>query len=78
MKSPTKNAHILTTKSEEIDPLFCKAYGVSQNPKRLNGVYMSPEKVNEIDQEYTKYLELEERTNFDKLRNLKKKDELQK
>ena len=41
----------------EIDPLFCKAYGVQYNPDRAREIYFSSNKAEELDFEYSEYLE---------------------
>ena len=41
----------------EIDPIFCKAYGVMYNPDRSKEVFMSSAKAEQLDREYTQYLD---------------------
>ena len=41
----------------EIDPLFCKAYGVQYNPDRGREVFLSSAKAEELDNEYSQYLD---------------------
>ena len=41
----------------EIDPIFCKAYGVMYNPDRAKEVFLSSAKAEELDREYSQYLD---------------------
>ena len=42
----------------DIDPIFCKAYGVQYNSVRAGGVYFSDAKAVEIDEDFTEFLSI--------------------
>ena len=44
-------------KVEEIDPIFCKAYGVEYDEKRAKEIFFSSAKTEQLDNEYTEYME---------------------
>ena len=43
-------------KVEEIDPIFCKAYGVEYDEKRTKEIYFSSNRTEQLDFEYTEYM----------------------
>ena len=44
-------------KVEEIDPIFCKAYGVEYDEKRSKEIYFSSAKTEQLDNEFNEYID---------------------